>query len=206
MCGGVPIARLPRMTPPARLVRSRGWAGIAGALLAALSLAGCAAGQTAQTSQPYNPADGRNVNVPADAAFNEDYVGIRNAVVVAAAEHGSLLVTIVNNSSNEETLEGVRIDDQAMDISREVTLQPGETAKAGFDSDLQISIDELSANPGDWVTVEFSFQNMGDTSVGVLVVPYGDEYVSDDSEAPLVIPTPEEGGAEVFEAEVPDEG
>jgi hypothetical protein len=170
------------------------------------ALSACAAGQTAQTSQPYNPADGRNVNVPEDAAFDDNYVGIRNAVVVAAGETGSLLVTMVNNSDEDATLEGVRIDDQAMTVSQPVTIAPGQAAKAGFDSDLQISVNPLSPEPGDWVPVEFSFIEMGTTTFDVLVVPYGDEYVSDDSEAPLVIPTPAEEGAEVFEAEAEPEG
>ena len=123
-------------------------------------------------------------------------------MVVATGDIGSLLVTMVNNSDEDATLEGVRIDDQAMTLSRPVEIAPGEAAKAGFDSDLQITVDPLSPAPGDWVTVEFSFTEMGTSTFDVLVVPYGDDYVSDDSEAPLVIPTPVEEGAEVFEAEV----
>lgn len=186
--------------PPAPQI-SRRLVACCAAVLAVGALSACQAGQTAQTSQPYNPADGRNVNVPEDAAFDDNYVGIRNAVVVAAGDTGSLLVTMVNNSDEDATLEGVRIDDQAMTLSQPVTIAPGQAAKAGFDSDLQISVDPLSPEPGDWVPVEFSFTEMGTSTFDVLVVPYGDEYVSDDSEAPLVIPTPAEEGAEVFEAE-----
>lgn len=190
------------MTRPARTLSPRRVAAAFIVVMAVATLTSCQAGQSAETSQAYNPADGRNVNVPEDAAFDDNYVGIRNAVVVAVGDIGSLLVTMVNNSDEAEMLQGVRIGDQQMTLSRPVEIAPGEVAKAGFDSDLQITVEPLSPSPGDWVTVEFSFTNMGTSSFDVLVVPYGDDYVSDDSEAPLVIPTPAEQGAEVFEAEV----
>jgi len=193
------------MTRPSAPHLSRRLVACCAAVVAIGALTACQAGQTAQTSQPYNPADGRNVNVPENATFDDNYVGIRNAVVVATGDIGSLLVTMVNNSDEDATLEGVRIDDQAMTLSRPVVIAPGATAKAGFDSDLQITVDPLSPGVGDWVTVEFSFVEVGTSTFDVLVVPYGDDYVSDDSEAPLVIPTPVEGGAEVFEAEAEPE-
>ena len=56
---------------------------LAAAASALLILSGCAAGQTAETSQDYDPADGRNVNIPDEATFGDEYIAVRNALVVS---------------------------------------------------------------------------------------------------------------------------
>ncbi|HVQ18647.1 MAG TPA: hypothetical protein VMT27_06380 [Actinomycetes bacterium] len=150
---------------------------LAFALVAAASLSACQAGQAAQTNKDYQPVDGRNVNVPSGAAFDEPYLAVRDALVIGVNHVGSLIVTVVNNSAETDTLESVTISgDVATLSSGPIPIRPNETIHLGFGDNPTASIDTLKAKPGDWVDLTMNFTNAGSTELQVLVLPIGDKY------------------------------
>lgn len=147
------------------------------ALLAALALSGCQAGQSAETSQDYDPADGRNINIPEDAAFDDDYIAVRNALVVSFGETASLTLTLVNNGSEGDVLEQAVVGETPVDIAGSpIELAPEQRVRMGLGSDVTTTIEGADLAPGDWTTLTLSFASAGSTSLDVLVVAPGDEY------------------------------
>jgi hypothetical protein len=159
-------------------------------LLAATSLAACQAGREAQTSQDYDPADGRNVNIP-EGATDRPYIAVRNAVVVAAEDEASLVVTLVNQSDEAEVLESATLDEAEVTLSGgPVELEPNQSVSIGYEDFETATVSGFEAAPGDWVDLTLRFATVGDAELQVLVVPYGDEYVPVQfAEGPEVIPT-----------------
>ena len=146
------------------------------AAASAIGLSGCQAGKTAQITQAYNPVDGRNVNLPEDAGFGDAYVGIRNIVVVAIASDASLVATFVNNTAEVQELESVTVGGAPLELSAPIQLDAGDSASLGFGDNPTATTSELEAKVGDWVDLTMGFSNAGTVELGVLVVPYGDQY------------------------------
>lgn len=151
---------------------------VAAALLSVLGLAGCSAGQSAPTSQDYDPVDGRNINVPADATFDEEYMAVRNAVVVARDDQASLVVTMVNQALEADVLESASLEGEPLTLSGgPIEFRPGQSVSLGFDDNATATQQPFGISPGDWVDLTLNFTRAGTAELQVLVVPYGDEYV-----------------------------
>jgi hypothetical protein len=151
---------------------------LAAAFVGLLLLTGCQAGQTAQTSQDYDGADGRNVNVPEDAAFDEDYMAVRNALVVSFGEDASLTLTLVNNAAEGDVLQQAVVGETPVEIDGgPIEVAPNQRVRMGIGSEIATSVPGANLAPGDWTTLTLSFASAGSTTLDVLVVPPGDEYV-----------------------------
>lgn len=151
---------------------------LAAAFVGLLLLTGCQAGQTAQTSQDYDGADGRNVNVPEDAAFDEDYMAVRNALVVSFGEDASLTLTLVNNAAEGDVLQQAVVGETPVEIDGgPIAVAPNQRVRMGIGSEIATSVPGANLAPGDWTTLTLSFASAGSTTLDVLVVPPGDEYV-----------------------------
>lgn len=141
------------------------------AALLTVTLGGCQAGSSAQTSQQYDPTDGRNTNLPADASWGDPYLAIRDAQVVLSGTTGSVVVTFVNKTGEEDTLESVTIDGQPAELSDAVTIADGEHAALGEGGQAVAVADGLAAAPGDWVPITLEFASSGIAEMDVLAVP-----------------------------------
>ncbi len=160
------------MTPRLRLP-------IAAAAACLLALSGCAAGQSAQTSQPYNPSDGRNVNIPENAGFDDPYLAVRNALVVSDGGAASITVTLVNNGAETDVLNEAKIGDQtAAFVGGPVEIAPGERVAIGGGSERIALVQDGGVEPGDWTALTLTFTNAGSTTIDVLVVASDDEYAA----------------------------
>jgi len=163
---------------------------LAVAMVATAGLVGCQAGQSAQTSQEYDPVDGRNVNQPTDAAFDEPYVAIRNAVVVAIESDATLVVTLVNQSDETEVLESATIDALPVTLSGgPIEIAPQQSVSVGYGDFETATVTDFKSVPGDWVDLTMRFTSAGDAELQVLVVPYGDEYVPVQFAEGVTVPT-----------------
>jgi copper(I)-binding protein len=152
---------------------------IAAAASALLVLSGCAAGQSAETSQPYNPSDGRNVNIPEDAGFNDPYMAVRNALVVSDGGAASIIVTLVNNGPETDLLTEAKIGDQtAAFVGGPVEIAPDQRVAIGGGSERVALVAEGGVEPGDFVELTLTFTNAGTTTLEVLVIPSDDEYAA----------------------------
>jgi hypothetical protein len=164
------MMRSPLVAPRLRLP-------LAAAASTLLVLSGCAAGQEAETSQSYNPTDGRNVNVPADAAFDDDYIAVRNAIVVSDGGPASITVTLINNGAEAELLSEARIGDQtAVFVGGPVELVPGQSVRIGGGSGRIALVEAGGVEPGDWTELTLTFSRAGSVTIDVLVIASDDEY------------------------------
>lgn len=140
-------------------------------------LSGCAAGQNAETSQDYDPADGRNVNVPADATFDDDYIAVRGALVVSDGGAASITVSLVNNGSEADVLTEARIGDQtATFVGGPVEIAPGAKVAIGGGSERIALVEAGGVAPGDFTELTLVFAQAGTTTIDVIVVSSEDEY------------------------------
>jgi hypothetical protein len=168
---------------------SRKGAILAITMVAVASLAACQAGQSAATSQDYQPVDGRNINVPEDANYDEPYVAVRNAVVVAYKTDATLVVTIVNQSPEAEVFESATLDGLPVTLSGgPIELAPKQSVSLGYNDFETATVSGFKSVPGDWVDLTMRFTSKGDAKLQVLVVPYGDEYVPVQFAAGVVLP------------------
>ena len=165
-------------TPAPTSARSRTLtAGVLLSSLLAFALTGCGAGSSAQTSQPYNPGDGRNVNIPADATFKDDYLAVRNALVVSNGGAASVTVTVVNHGSESDVLNEVKVNGQvATFVGGPFEIPPNEKISVGGGSDATALVTDAGVNPGQWTELSLTFNNAGTTVIDVLVVAVDDEY------------------------------
>ena len=150
---------------------------VAAVFVAALTLTGCQAGQSAQTSQQYNGADGRNVNVPEDATFTDDYIAVRNALVVSTGEAASVTVTLVNHSDEAEVLTEARVNGEvASFVGGPFEIAPNSSIAVGGGSEAVALVSDAGVAPGEWTELQLTFTNAGTTTIQVLVISPDDEY------------------------------
>jgi hypothetical protein len=167
------------MTRSLTLVTHRLRLPIAAAAAALVVLSGCGAGQSAQTSQPYNPSDGRNINIPEDAGFDDPYMAVRNALVVSDGGAASITVTLVNNGLETDVLNEAKIGDQtAVFVGGPVEIAPDQKVAIGGGSERVALVQDGGVKPGDWTELTLTFANAGSTTLDVLVVASDDEYAA----------------------------
>jgi copper(I)-binding protein len=90
-----------------RTLRIRPTAAVAGAVLGAVVLAGCGAGQVSQTSRQVSAVDGANVTVGQIAVRNAQFVfgeGTESAVAYPRGSSAPLELTIVNTGGTADEL------------------------------------------------------------------------------------------------------
>lgn len=157
---------------------------LAAAASALLILSGCAAGQTAQTSQDYDPADGRNVNIPEEATFGDEYIAVRNALVVSDGGPASITVTLVNNTPQADVLTEAKIGEQtAVFVGGPVEVATGQKVSIGGGAERIALVEAGGVEPGDWTELTLSFSQAGTTTIDVLVINSEDEYAFPAEEA-----------------------
>ena len=150
---------------------------LAAAACSLFVLSGCSAGQNAETSQPYNASDGRNVNIPEDAAFNDNYIAVRNALVVSDGGPASITVSLINNSDEADVLTEAKIAEQpAVFAGDAVELAPDEKVSIGGGSERLALVEDGGVEPGDWTTLTLSFAQAGTTTIDVLVIDSDDPH------------------------------
>ena len=173
------MATLSAMTRSPHSVASSLRLPVALAASALLVLSGCAAGQSAETSQPYNPSDGRNVNIPEDAGFDDPYLAVRNALVVSDGGAASITVTLVNNGTDTDLLTEAKIGDQtAVFVGGPVEIAPDQRVAIGGGSERVALVQEGGVEPGDWTELTLIFTNAGSTTLDVPVISSDDEYAT----------------------------
>jgi hypothetical protein len=165
------------MTRTFPVVAARPQTLIAAVFVAAMALTGCQSGSGAQTSQPYNGADGRNVNIPEGATFTDDYIAVRNALVVSSGEAAAVTVTLVNHSDEAEVLTEVRVNGQvASFVGGPFEIPPNDSISVGGGSGSVALVNEAGVAPGQWTELQLTFTNAGTTAIQVLVISPDDEY------------------------------
>jgi hypothetical protein len=164
---------------PARLA-------IVGSLLALTALTGCQAGQKAATAQPYNPVDGRNVNVPDGAVYPSPYMAVRDAIVVSDGDNAALVFTLVNNSHEDDALESATLQGKNVILpGGPIGVPIGQAVNVGSDGGAVAGVLGLKVPPGHWADLSLSFAKAGQADFQVLVVPPDDKYVPDAEAAAL---------------------
>ena len=147
------------------------------ACAATLALAGCQAGSAAQTSQSYNPTDGRNVNIPADNEFDEPYIAVRNALVVSDGNAASITVTLVNHTDTADVLTEAKVNDAVATFAGgPFEIAPGDKLAIGGGGTAVALADEAGVAPGEWTELSLTFDGAGVTTIDVLAISPDDEY------------------------------
>lgn len=141
------------------------------AALLTASLSACQAGTGANTSQQYDPTNGRNVNLPADATYGDAYLAVRGAQVVSEDAALGAVVTMVNQTGAPDVLESVTIGGQPATLSGgPVPLAPGQPVSLGTGGHATATVAGLDTAPGDWVELTLVFAQSGTATVNVLTV------------------------------------
>jgi len=156
-----------------------------------LILTGCQAGQNAPTSQPYNPVDGRNVNVPDDATLSEPYIGVRDALVILGDDGVAALgVTVVNNSDEADVLESVVIGGTEATLSGgPIEFAAHTSVSLGFGENASAAVAGFEGEVGQWTDLMLRFTKSGTAELSVLALAPSDGYQVpklDAGDAPLI--------------------
>jgi hypothetical protein len=151
-----------------------------GLAAAVVLLTGCQAGTNAQTSQPYNPVTGRNVNVPASPGYYDPYLAVRGVSLVENESGVVVLVAkVINKTDVSEQLVSVTAGDAAATLLAEpITIPPGGTASFGVEGGESAYWASLSTPVGRWTDVAMTFSSSGDVKLRVLVTPNRDDYAN----------------------------
>lgn len=114
-------------------IRPTGAAAVTGALIGAVVLAGCGAGQVTQTSTQVSGVDGANVNAGPIAVRNAQFAlgsEVKNAVAYPVGGRAPLQMTIVNTGGTPDVLVSASVDSKiAADVQIDGTkdIQAGRT-------------------------------------------------------------------------------
>ena len=145
--------------------------------------AGCFNGQNAQTSQQVTEPTGNGAQVTVEA------IRVDNATLVAGpngSNSATLLVRIVNQGNDVDTLVGAEVGGEAAFITNESTeLLPGSSISFGFNSDLWINAYDFDSEVSSYVPVSLTFEKSGDADLSVLVVPATGYYEGIAPEPPV---------------------
>lgn len=141
--------------------------------LSSLVLAtGCAAGNQAETLQPYAPADG--------VMATSGQVHVLNALVVAAESGGTGVVslTIVNGGVRAESLADLTSPDGSVDLTGTRDLPAGGAVRFGAGTSPSATIGDLSKQPGQNIRLRLTFAHSEPIMLNTVVVapkgPYAD--------------------------------
>lgn len=163
---------------------------------AVVLLTGCQAGTNAQTSKPYNPVSGRNVNVPASPGYYDPYLAVRGVALVENQVGTVVLVgKVINKTDADEELVSVTAGDSAATLlDQPVAIPAGGTASFGIPGGEAAYWSTLSTPVGHWADVTLSFSRSGDVKLRVLVSPNVNDY-ADVYFPPQATPSSTTGGS-----------
>jgi hypothetical protein len=140
--------------------------------LSALALTtGCAAGNNAQTLQPYSPADG--------VVANSGDIRVLNALVVADATGttGVISLTIVNRSnSGDDSLTDLTSTDGSVDLTGTRDLPSGRAVRFGATTEPSATISDLTRKAGQEISLTLSFAHTEPITLHTLVLPAKGAY------------------------------
>ena len=139
--------------------------------LSALALtAGCAAGNNAQTLQPYSPADG--------VVANSGTIRVLNALVVADATGttGVVSLTIVNRGNRDDSLTDLTSADGSVDLTGTRDLPAGQAVRFGATTEPSATISDLKRKPGQEITLTLSFAHTEPITLRTVVLPATGAY------------------------------
>jgi hypothetical protein len=150
------------------------------ALVTALTT-GCGSGFDATARQSYAPGDGIQAGT--------GDLRVVSALVVSAADStdGVILMAVVNNGDQDEEITSVEAGGGEVDYTGSHTIPAGETVLFSADSDPSATVRNLSAKPGETVTVKISFAEAEPITLHTVVVPATGDYASI---TPAAEPTP----------------
>ena len=142
---------------------------------------GCASGFDATARESYAPGDGIQ-------AGSGD-LRVVSALVVSPedSDDGVILMGVVNNGEQDEEIVSVESDEGEVDYTGSRTIPAGETVLFGAGSDPSATVRNLSAEPGEALTVKISFAEAEPISLHTVVVPATGDYASI---TPAAEPTP----------------
>jgi hypothetical protein len=148
---------------------------------------GCASGFDATARQSYAPGDGVQ-------GGSGDLRAV-SALVVAPDDgsSGVVLMAVVNNGDEAEEITSVETDAGEVDYTGSREIGAGETIIFGAGSDPSATVRDLSADPGEAITVKVSFANAEPISLRTVVVPATGDYESE-TLPPEPSPTASESG------------
>jgi copper(I)-binding protein len=149
--------------------------------LVTLLATGCGSGFDATARQSYAPGDGIQ-------AGSGD-LRVVSALVVSPddSDDGVILMAVVNNGEQDEEITSVDADKGEVDYTGSHTIPAGETVVFGPESDPSATVRNLSAEPGETITVKISFADAEPISLHTVVVPATGDYASI---TPAAEPTP----------------
>jgi hypothetical protein len=140
--------------------------------LSALALTtGCAAGNNAQTLQPYSPADG--------IVANTGHIRVLNALVVADATGttGVVSLTIVNRSNTRsDSLTDLTSPDGSVDLTGTRDLPAGGAVRFGATTEPSATISDLTKKAGQEIKLTLTFARTEPVTVRTLVLPATGAY------------------------------
>jgi hypothetical protein len=151
---------------------------------------GCASGFDATARESYAPGDGIQ-------AGSGD-LRVVSALVVSPedSDDGVILMAVVNNGERDEEIVSVESDEGEVDYTGSHTIPAGETVLFGAGSDPSATVRNLSAEPGEALTVKISFAEAEPISLHTVVVPATGDYASITPAAePSPSASPSESGA-----------
>jgi hypothetical protein len=133
---------------------------------------GCASGFDATARQSYAPGDGVQ-------GVSGDLQAV-SALVVAPDDGGTgvVLMAVVNNGDEAEEITSVETDAGEVDYTGSREIPPGETVIFGAGSDPSATVRDLSAEPGEAITVKLSFANAEPINLRTVVVEATGDYES----------------------------
>ena len=147
-------------------------AAVVAAVAAAALLAGCSAGFDATSTKPYAPSDG--------ILANSGDLRVQNALVVAsdAVSSGVVIMTIANRGDRDDELTGISSPDGTVDFTGDGELPAGAAIRLGADTDPSATISELTALPGETITLNLTFARAEPLRIHTVVVPADGDYAS----------------------------
>ncbi len=154
---------------------------IASAIGATLLLGACASGPDAIVKKPYSPGDG--------IVGNSGSIRVLNSIVVApeGGATGVINMTVVNRGDRADELTAVTSDKGTVDYAGSRTLAPGKAVTLDAESNPSAQIRDITAKPGEFITLVLSFRGTAPLQLRTLVVPATGYYAT---VTPAAAPTP----------------
>lgn len=158
------------------------------AIAIALSLGGCYQGMNANTTVQGETTNGIKLEA-------EDITIVAATVIAGNAGTGKAAVTAgvvnVDPVGETDTLTRIEVDGtRAVMEPRTVDIDPGGRIQIGAEGDVLAEVRGLRAQPGEYVTISFTFEKSGTASGETLVVPPAGYYLQDAPAGTTPEPTP----------------
>jgi hypothetical protein len=142
---------------------------------------GCGSGFDATARQSYAPGDG------IQAGTGDLRVVAALVVSPEDSDDGVIMMAVVNNGEQDEEITSVDANKGEVEYTGSHTIPAGETVIFGAESDPSATVRNLSAEPGETITLKISFAEAEPIVLRTVVVPATGDYASI---TPAAEPTP----------------